>query len=65
MKTREIISTLKAAGYSLQLVASQSGVNYLRLYRAMNGGAPLREHEIEAIERFAMAQPCMEGASNG
>lgn len=61
MNIYEVVERLKDEGYSIQLIAKQAGINYFRLYRAMNDGSPLKDDEIASIMRFALVQPCMHG----
>ena len=58
MTTLEILAKLQAEGYSLAIIAKQSGVPYMRLYRYFNTGAALTDEQRAAIKSFALVQPC-------
>lgn len=58
METVEIIEKLKKEGYTLHVIAKQSGVAYMRIYRHFNDGARLDDAEHSAIKAFAFVQPC-------
>lgn len=59
MSSSEIIQRLSDAGYSMTLIAKQSDISYMRLYRSMNGNVTLSDNEAARLRRFALVQPCM------
>lgn len=59
MDTLNMVKLLVDNGYSLNLIAKQTGMAYMDLYRSLNQGRKLREEEAAAIRKFAIVQPCM------
>lgn len=59
MTTREMLKFMKAQGYPLTLMATQSGVDYFKLYRHQQGKA-LTSEEKAKVWRFALCQPALE-----
>ena len=59
MTTREMLTFMKAQGYPLTLMATQSGVDYFKLYRHQRGKA-LTSEEKAQVWRFALCQPALE-----
>lgn len=59
MTTDEMLEALKNAGYSLALIAAQSGVEYHNLYRHSKKTLQLSPEDDAAVRRFAIVQPCI------
>lgn len=58
MDIRDVLEKLEGNGYSLALVAKQSGVSYMRLYRFYKQDmAALSDTEQANIKAFAFVQP--------
>lgn len=64
MKTKEMLRKLTGAGYPTKLVASQSGVSYMKLFRYCRGEAKMTPDEKSRIWRFAILQPVIADALN-
>lgn len=60
MKTRDMLDILLAAGYPLSLIASQSGVSYMKLYRYAKGSHKMSPDDKARIWRFGKMQPAVE-----
>lgn len=60
MKTREMLAILTDAGYPLSLVASQSGVSYMKLYRYVKADGAMTPDEKALVWRFGKMQPAVE-----
>ena len=58
MNTKEITQKLRKEGYTLSVIARQSGIPYMRLYRHIISGAAMCEREQAAVRAFALVQPC-------
>lgn len=59
MTTREMLKFMKENGYSLQLMSSQSGVGYFKVYRHATRDSTLSSDDKAALWRFALAQPVL------
>lgn len=59
MDTRELLEILQGEGYSLRLIATQTDVAYMRLYRFLNTASLLTDYEHDRVKQFALVQPCM------
>jgi len=57
MNTKNIIAKLIKSGYPLRLIASQTGVSYMKLYRFYSEEKKLSEPEQAKIKAFAYMQP--------
>jgi hypothetical protein len=57
MKTREMLETMAGAGYPIKLVAAQSGVSYMRVFRYLRRGGALSPDDKARLWRFAVMQP--------
>lgn len=62
MKTKEMLTILQGAGYPLSLVASQSGISYMKLYRYVKGSHALSYDDKARLWRFGKMQPAVEVA---
>lgn len=62
MKTRDMIETLTDAGYPLSLIASQSGVSYMKLYRYVKKSGDMTPDDKALVWRFGKMQPAVEVA---
>lgn len=58
MNVKEILTKLQDEKYPLALIAVQTGVPYMRIYRHDRDGAALTEEEQAKIKAFAYVQPC-------
>ena len=57
MHTKEAIAVLIDQGYPLRLIARQSGVPYMKLYRYYAEGKNLSEQDQARVRVFAYVQP--------
>lgn len=62
MRTKEMISILTEAGYPLSLIASQSGISYMKLYRYVKGTHTMTPDDKALVWRFGKMQPAVEVA---
>ena len=62
MKTREMLDRLTGASYPMKLVAAQSGVSYMKLFRYYRRGGKLTPDEKARLWRFAIMQPVISDA---
>lgn len=62
MKTRDMLTVLQDSKYPLPLVAAQSGVSYMKLYRYCRKGGALSPDEKAKVWRFAIMQPVVSSA---
>ena len=49
--TCQRVKALNDLGFPLTLLVDRAGVDYFRVYRAIGGGAKLREDEIKKLTR--------------
>lgn len=57
MTINEVLNRLLDEKYTLLVIAKQSSVPYMRVYRAFKGEARLSEQEESRIKAFAFVQP--------
>lgn len=57
MKTRQMLDLLTDAGYPMKLLAAQSGVSYMKLFRYIRKHGGLSPDEKARLWRFAIMQP--------
>lgn len=62
MKTKEMIALLLDAGYSMRLLATQSRVSYMKLFRYVKRDGGLSPDEKAKLWRFGIAQPIVSDA---
>lgn len=62
MKTREMLTILTNAAYPLKLVAAQSGVSYMKVFRYFKNDGGLSPDEKAKIWKFAIMQPVISDA---
>jgi len=62
MKTREMMALLESASYPMKLVAMQSGVSYMKVFRYMRRDGKLTPDEKSKLWRFGKMQPVVEKA---
>lgn len=62
MKTKEMINLLIDAGYSMRLLATQSRISYMKLFRYVKREGALSPDEKAKVWRFGIAQPIVSDA---
>lgn len=62
MKTREMLDLLNSESYPLSLIAAQSGVSYMKLFRYCRRNGKLSPDEKAKLWRFAIVQPIISEA---
>lgn len=62
MKTRDMIAMLNDESYPLSLIATQSGVSYMKLFRYCRRDGKLSPDEKAKLWRFAIVQPIIADA---
>lgn len=62
MKTQTMINLLLDAGYSMRLVATQSRVSYMKLFRYVKREGKLTPDEKAKLWRFGIMQPIVSDA---
>lgn len=64
MRTREMMALLEDASYPMKLVAAQSGVSYMKVFRYIRRDGKLTPDEKARLWRFAIMQPVVSEALN-
>lgn len=62
MKTKEMISLLVETGYSMRLLAAQSRISYMKLFRYMQRDGSLSPDEKSKLWRFGITQQVVSDA---
>lgn len=57
MRTRQMMQLLTDAGYPMKLVAAQSGVSYMKLFRYVKRDGKLTPDDKARLWRFGIMQP--------
>lgn len=59
MRTKEMLGLLSEAGYPMKLVAAQSGVSYMKLFRYVRRNGKLTPGDKARLWKFGITQPAV------
>lgn len=59
MRTRQMMQLLTDAGYPMKLVAAQSGVSYMKLFRYVRRDGKLSPGDKARLWKFGITQPAV------